>query len=81
MPIVLLGHREYTEILVEYNFTLCKVNVLWHLSFLGSKMICNVYIVCIESHDCFWPCMLQFVIHRIHRRNEKERRRNEDVDA
>ena len=50
MPIVLMDHRKYTEILVEYNFTLCKVNVLWHLSFLGRKMIRNV---CIASHDFF----------------------------
>ena len=78
MPIVLMDHRKYTEILVEYNFTLGKVNVLWHLSFLGRKMIRNV---CIASHDFFLAMDVAFVIHRIHRRNEKERRRNEDVDA
>ena len=41
-------------------------------------MICNV---CIASHDFFLAVDVAFVIHRIHRRNEKERRRNEDVDA
>ena len=60
MPIALMDHRKYTEILVEYNFTLCKVNVLWHLSFLGRKMICNV---CIAAHDFFLAVDVAFVIH------------------